>query len=128
MIFLINPFNRTVLLTLLTFGTFSVSSIKVGDKAEDGSQLRPYIVMFGEYVDGMDLAIDVISKADIFVVIGTSLKVYPAAGFVNYAHHEVPKFIIDPGNMEQCEELGFTHFKTTATEGMKMLLKAFKDL
>ncbi len=39
-------------------------------------------------------------KADIFVVIGTSLKVYPAAGFINYAHHEVPKFVIDPGEME----------------------------
>ena len=67
--------------------------IKVGDKAEDGSQLRPYIVMFGEYVDSMNVAIDIVSMADIFVVIGTSLKVYPAAGFINYAHHEVPKFV-----------------------------------
>jgi len=91
--------------------------IMVGDKAEDGSQLRPYIVMFGEYVDGMNVAIDIVSKADIFVVIGTSLKVYPAAGFINYAHHEVPKFVIDPGEMDQCTHLGFTHFKTTATEG-----------
>ena len=102
--------------------------IRVGDKAEDGSQLRPYIVMFGEYVDSMNVAIDIVSKADIFVVIGTSLKVYPAAGFINYAHHEVPKFVIDPGEMEQCTHLGFTHFKTTATEGMKMLLEAFKEL
>ena len=102
--------------------------IMVGDKAEDGSQLRPYIVMFGEYVDSMNVAIDIVSKADIFVVIGTSLKVYPAAGFINYAHHEVPKFVIDPGEMEQCTHLGFTHFKTTATEGMKMLLEAFKEL
>lgn len=102
--------------------------IKVGDKAEDGSQLRPYIVMFGEYVDSMNVAIDIVSKVDIFVVIGTSLKVYPAAGFINYAHHEVPKFVIDPGEMEQCTHLGFTHFKTTATEGMKMLLEAFKEL
>ena len=73
-------------------------------------------------------AIDIVSKADIFVVIGTSLKVYPAAGFINYAHHAVPKFVIDPGEMEQCMHLGFTHFKTTATEGMKMLLEAFKEL
>ena len=85
--------------------------IRVGDKAEDGSQLRPYIVMFGEYVDSMNVAIDIVSKADIFVVIGTSLK-----------------FVIDPGEMEQCTHLGFTHFKTTATEGMKMLLEAFKKL
>jgi len=69
-----------------------------------------------------------VSKADIFVVIGTSLKVYPAAGFINYAHHEVPKFVIDPREMDQCTHLGFTHFKTTATEGMKMLLETFKEL
>lgn len=102
--------------------------IKVGDKAEDGSQLRPYIVIFGEYIDSMNVAIDYVSKADIFMVIGTSLKVYPAAGFINYAHHEVPKFVIDPGEMDQCTQLGFTHFKTTATAGMKMLLEAFKEL
>ena len=102
--------------------------IRVGDKAEDGSQLRPYIVMFGEYIDSMNVAVDIVNKADIFVVIGTSLKVYPAAGFINYAHHEVPKFVIDPGEMEQCTHMGFTHFKTTATEGMKMLLEAFKGL
>ena len=53
------------------------------------------MVMFGEYVDSMNVAIDIVSKADVFVVIGTSLKVYPAAGFINYAHHEVPKFVID---------------------------------
>ena len=60
--------------------------------------------------------------------ISALLKVYPAAGFINYAHHEVPKFVIDPGEMDQCTHLGFTHFKTTATEGMKMLLEAFKEL
>ena len=100
--------------------------IMLGDKADDGSQLRPYIVMFGENV--VTDAAEYISRADIFVVIGTSLNVYPAAGFINYAHPEVPKFVIDPGDMEQCTQLGYTHFKTTATEGMKMLLEAFKEL
>ena len=98
------------------------------DKADDGAQLRPYIVMFGEYVDSMNVAVDYVSKADIFVVIGTSLRVYPAAGFINHAHHLVPKFVIDPGEMKQCEQLGFTHFKTTAIEGMKMLIEAFNEL
>ena len=79
-----------------------ITPIRVGDKAEDGSQLRPYIVMFGEYVDSMNVAIDIVSK--------------------------VPKFVIDPGEMGQCTQLGFTHFKTTATEGMRMLLEAFKEL
>ena len=102
--------------------------IMLGDKAEDGAQLRPYIVMFGEYVDCMDLAVDYVSEADIFVVVGTSLQVYPAASFIEYAHHLVPKFVIDPGEMEQCEKLGFTHFKTTATEGMKLLIEAFQEL
>lgn len=102
--------------------------IMVGDKAEDGAQLRPYIVMFGEYVDSKNIAIDYISKADIFVVIGTSLKVYPVAGFIKYAHHLVPKFVIDPNDLPQCEQLGFTHFKTTATEGMKLLIDTLREL
>jgi NAD-dependent deacetylase len=102
--------------------------IMTGDKADDGAQLRPYIVMFGEYVDSMDVATKYVKRADIFVVVGTSLKVYPAANFINYAHREVPKFVIDPGEMEQCERLGFTHFKTGATEGMKKLVEVLKEL
>ena len=102
--------------------------ILVGDKAEDGAQLRPYVVLFGEYVDSKNVANDYVSKADIFVVIGTSLQVYPAAGLINYAHHLVPKFVINPCEMERCKQLGFTHFKTNATEGMKMLIEAFKEL
>ena len=86
---------------------------------------RPTSVTKGKI---LAVAIDIVRKADVFVVVGTSLKVYPAAGFINYAHHEVPKFVIDPGDMEQCTLLGFTHIKATATEGMKMLLEEFKDL
>lgn len=102
--------------------------IKVGDKAEDGAQLRPYIVMFGEYIIGIDIAQSIVKNADIFVVIGTSLKVYPAAGLIGYAHREVPKFVIDPGEMDSCVELGFIHHKTTATVGMKMLCEVFEEL
>ena len=102
--------------------------IMVGDKAEDGAQLRPYVVLFGEYVDSRNVVNDYVSKADIFVVIGTSLQVYPAAGLINYAHHLVPKFVINPCEMERCKQLGFTHFKTDATKGIKMLIEAFKEL
>lgn len=102
--------------------------IKVGDKAEDGAQLRPYIVMFGEYIIGIDIAQSIVKNADIFLVIGTSLKVYPAAGLIGYAHREVPKFVIDPGEMDSCVELGFIHYKTTATVGMKMLCEVFEEL
>lgn len=102
--------------------------IQVGDKAEDGAQMRPYIVMFGEYVNGMDEVTKIVSNADIFVVVGTSLSVYPAAGLIRYAHHEVPKFVIDPNDMSKCEQLGFSHIKATATEGIKILLRAFEEL
>lgn len=102
--------------------------ILVGDKAEDGAQLRPYVVLFGEYVDSKNVANDYVSKADIFVVIGTSLQVNPAAGLINYAYHLVPKFVINPCEMERCKQLEFTHFKTNATEGMKMLIETFKEL
>ena len=69
--------------------------IKVGDLAEDGAQLRPFIVWFEEEVPLLEYAAGIVAAADIFVVIGTSLQVYPAAGLVNYAQRQIPKFIID---------------------------------
>ena len=105
-----------------------MTPIKIGDKAEDGSQLRPYVVMFGEYVDSRGVDTDYIRNADILVVVGTSLKVYPAAGFIKIAHPEIPKFVIDPGEMDRCLQLGFTHFKTTAIKGIEQLVDAFKEL
>jgi len=70
--------------------------LKFGQKCAKGSQLRPYIVWFGEAVPAMDDAIPLVEKADILVVIGTSLNVYPAAGLVNYAKRGTPIFVIDP--------------------------------
>lgn len=67
-----------------------------GDKCEKGSQLRPHIVWFGEAVPMLENAIPIFRKADIVLVIGTSLVVYPAAGLVNYADFTVPKYVIDP--------------------------------
>ncbi|HEU0064918.1 MAG TPA: Sir2 family NAD-dependent protein deacetylase, partial [Flavisolibacter sp.] len=69
--------------------------INMGDKAEDGAQLRPHIVWFEEAVPMMQKAIEITKKAEIFLIAGTSLVVYPAAGLVNYAPLEAPKFIID---------------------------------
>jgi NAD-dependent deacetylase len=69
--------------------------IKLGDLASDGAQLRPHIVWFEEPVPMIEKAAQLVRKADIFVVIGTSLVVYPAAGLVDYAPWEIPKFIID---------------------------------
>lgn len=70
--------------------------LNLGDKCENGFQLRPDIVWFGEMVPAMDEAIEICKQADIFVIIGTSLVVYPAAGLVNYTPKGIPKFIIDP--------------------------------
>lgn len=70
--------------------------LKQGDKCERGSQLRPHIVWFGEMVPMMEVAVKETLKADIFIVVGTSLVVYPAAGLIDYVSEEIPKFIIDP--------------------------------
>lgn len=103
--------------------------ILLGDKADDGSQLRPFIVWFGEFLgkESQD-AIKYINYADIFVVIGTSLKVYPAAGFVDYAHDEIPKFLIDPSDMGDRLPKGFIHIKATAVEGVDILLEKLEKL
>lgn len=70
--------------------------VKIGDKADDGSQLRPFIVWFGEAVPRMEDAVIEAEQADIFIIIGTSLNVYPAAGLLNYVPDGVPVYLIDP--------------------------------
>ena len=102
--------------------------INLGDNAGDGSQLRPAIVLFGEYVSGMEEAEKCVKYADVFVVIGTSLVVYPVNGLIHYAHHEVPRFVIDPNEMPQCKQLGFVHIQATASNGMDTLLERFNSL
>lgn len=71
-------------------------TVKIGDKAGDGSQLRPFIVWFGEAVPMIETAVDIVEKSDIFVIIGTSMNVYPAAGLLNYVPSDVPVYLIDP--------------------------------
>ena|SRR6218665_2415030 len=99
-----------------------IDDIKVGDLHPDGSQLRPHIVWFGEMVPEMENAIEIASHADLFLVIGTSMQVYPAASVIRYvpAHCEI--FVIDP-NMENPNSFtrNENYFKTSATEGMKKL-------
>jgi NAD-dependent deacetylase len=78
------------------FYNIGYRDINPGDKCEKGSQLRPHVVWFGEAVPMMDEAIRITGLADIFVVIGSSLAVYPAAGLVSYTPNEIPIFLIDP--------------------------------
>jgi NAD-dependent deacetylase len=70
--------------------------IRLGEKCEKGSQLRPNIVWFGEMVPMMEVAAAIASTADIFLVVGTSMLVYPAAGLIDYVRPEIPKYVIDP--------------------------------
>ncbi|MBK8490207.1 MAG: NAD-dependent deacylase [Saprospirales bacterium] len=72
------------------------NDIKLGDVCERGAQLRPHIVWFGEAVPMIEEAVKVISKADIVLIVGTSMQVYPAAGLVAYTDYDVPIFYIDP--------------------------------
>lgn len=97
--------------------------IHIGDKAGDGSQLRPYIVWFGEAVPKMEDAIDAVQDADIFIIIGTSLNVYPAAGLVSYVPKSAKVFIIDPNDINLRVGTQITHIKKKATEGMKELVE-----
>ncbi len=102
--------------------------IEVGDKAADGSQLRPFIVLFGENVPNMSKAARVVEDADIFVVIGTSLVVYPAANLIDCVPWNSPCFIIDPGEFNSSAIHGFEHIKTTAVAGIDILVKKLVEL
>ncbi len=95
--------------------------IQLGDKAPDGGQLRPHIVWFEEPVPMIEEAVQIVRRADLFVVIGTSLAVYPAAGLVNYAPWEIPKFIIDKKVPSASSLYNLTVIEKTATEGVKDL-------
>lgn len=99
--------------------------IRMDDKAADGSQLRPYIVWFGESLGPeIEQAVIMIENADLFVVIGTSLVVYPAAILVNFAQHGVPKILIDPGDLQGRLPEDFHHIQKTAVEGIDILMEA----
>lgn len=100
--------------------------IKLGDKAKDGSQLRPYIVWFGEPVPMIEEAIKVVEKADIFVIIGTSLNVYPAAGLIHYVPRHTPIYLIDPKSVNISDMNGIIHIKKGASEGINELINLLK--
>jgi NAD-dependent deacetylase len=97
--------------------------IRLGDKAEDGAQLRPHIVWFEEEVPMMEEAVKQMYTCDYFVVIGTSLQVYPAASLLQYAPAHLPKFIIDKKIPALQYFPNLTIIEKTATEGIKDLKK-----
>ncbi|MGN1262773.1 MAG: Sir2 family NAD-dependent protein deacetylase [Prevotella sp.] len=97
--------------------------VKPGTKAADGSLLRPFIVFFGEGVPMISAAAEEAQEADIFIIIGTSLNVYPAAGLVRYVKPGTPIYLIDPNAVDTHGISNLTHIMKGASEGMKELTK-----
>ena len=95
--------------------------LNLGDKCEKGSQLRPNIVWFGEMVPLMEVAAQEARKADIFMVVGTSLVVYPAAGLVHYVPQETPIYVIDPHLPEMPPRTGLHLIEAKAGEALPKL-------
>lgn len=100
--------------------------LKIGDKCEKGSQLRPHIVWFGETVPEMSNALPLVQKADILVVVGTSLAVYPAAGLVHYVKPDVPVFVIDP-DMPDIYIKNVVRIEQVATKGIEILKQKLEN-
>lgn len=97
--------------------------IKMGEKCELGSQLRAHVVWFGEDVPMIAPAARVCQQADIFILVGSSLAVYPAAGLINYVHYDVPKYIIDPNIPHISRIKNLIRIEEKATMGVPQLVK-----
>lgn len=95
--------------------------VKIGQKAKDGSQLRPFVVWFGESVPLIECAVSLCEEADIMIVIGTSLNVYPAAGLLRYTKPRCPIYVIDPNTVPLPSDGNITHLCCGASEGMRQL-------
>ncbi|MBO6058279.1 MAG: NAD-dependent deacylase [Bacteroidales bacterium] len=102
--------------------------VKMGDKAGDGSQLRPFIVWFGEAVPEIETAVRYVEQADIFVIIGTSMNVYPAASLLYYVPSNADVYLIDPKDVNINTRRPITHIKKGASEGMKELLQLLSSI
>lgn len=100
--------------------------VEPGTKAGDGSLLRPYIVFFGEAVPNISVAADHAAEADIFIIIGTSLNVYPAAGLLHYVRPGVPVYLIDPKPVKTSGSHEVKQIMKGASEGMKELIAILK--
>lgn len=95
--------------------------LKLGDTTDEGTQLRPHVVWFGEMVPMLPKAAEIVSGADILIVIGTSLVVYPAAGLVDHAPPGIPKYIVDPNRPELFSFDGWHHIQQKGIAGMRDL-------
>ncbi|MBE6233689.1 MAG: NAD-dependent deacylase [Bacteroidales bacterium] len=103
-----------------------VGEVNVGDLAPNGAQLRPHIVWFGEAVPKIESAINAVEAADIILIVGTSLQVYPAAGLYMYASLDTPIYIIDPKDVN-VRDGRMVHIKDVATKGMETFKNILKS-
>ena len=101
--------------------------LEEGDVCEKGSQLRPHVVWFGEAVPAIQEASNIASSADIFVVIGTSMNVYPAAGLINYVPAAAPIFIIDPNEVNVPASPRIRVIQSGAGEGVRILKEELRN-
>lgn len=104
-----------------TIYNIGYEEIKHGQLAEDGSLLRPHIVWFHEEVPEIINAVELAAEADIFVVVGTSMQVYPAASLVNYVHEKTPIYIIDPKKPDISLTENMTFIQAGGSEGLAKL-------
>ncbi len=102
--------------------------IQLGDKCPMGSQLRPHVVWFGEAVPEMSRASKIASQADIFIIVGTSLNVYPAAGLLDFVPHDIPVILIDPADIVIPSERKVVHIKEKASAGMIKAIEMMPQL
>ncbi len=101
--------------------------LRPGDLCEKGSQLRPHIVWFGEQVPNIMEATTMVKSADIFLVIGTSLKVYPAAGLLQFVHARVPKYLVDPEAEPQYYVQNLTIIREKAVTGVQKVIDVLTE-
>lgn len=97
--------------------------LKEGDLSKGGHQLRPHIVWFGEEVPAIEEAVPMVNSADILLIVGTSLNVYPAAGLMNYTKPGTPIYVIDPGEPIGIQNMDVTFINKNATEGIPEFVK-----
>lgn len=98
--------------------------VKIGDLCVDGYQLRPHVVWFGEAVPMLDKAAEICQTADIFIVVGTSLNVYPAAGLIHYVPDKAKCFLVDPSEVNVSNN--YTVIKSNATKGLPLIAQELK--
>lgn len=96
--------------------------LKWGDLCEKGHQLRPHIVWFGESVPNIEIAVEDVERADIFLIIGTSMQVYPAAGLIDYVPRDVPVYLIDPNETSIGSSRKVEFIRMKAGEGVARFL------